>query len=442
MTVPLDRLYHFIETLAEQDHKQRVVIYRFFPHGSKRLADWSNLRDYDCKTFLLNAKIFCADQEPLDYDYYEQRTGPHDPDLLEIIMAKNQSQFQEFFCTNLKYPFGNIMYRRPVLLHSEQRSHNVERYQSDAYIPAYYWSHAIIALDWFRFAQHVEQTKSVTHTFLIYNRAWAGTREYRLKFLELLAQRNLQAHCQTSVNPVEPELNIRYDQHKFDNQVWQPNMILEDHFPASTAHSHYSADFDIEDYESTDIEVVLETLFDDARWHLTEKSLRPMACAQPFVLAATPGSLEYLRSYGFQTFADVWDESYDQETDPVNRLTAIADLMREIADWSPEIKQAKMAQARAIAEHNREHFFSEQFFDQVVGELKRNLSAALDQSKTIRTQDIKCLIEFFEKLFALEEVQQLVEHKQYDDIEIYQTALQELKQQYQQLTGSTGTTNI
>jgi hypothetical protein len=236
------------------------------------------------------------------------------------------------------------------------------------------------------------------------------------------------------VNPVEPELGTHYRDHEFDNTIWRPNLTLEDLFPVSTAHSHYSADFDIKDYESTDIEVVLETLFDDDRWHLTEKSLRPMACAQPFVLAATPGSLEYLRSYGFHTFSTVWDENYDLETDPVRRLQAIADLMQTISDWGPETRQAKMSQARAIAEHNRNHFFSDQFFDQVVGELRHNLSTALDQSMAIRTQDIKCLIEFFEKLFSLEEVQELVKHKQYEDIEIYQAALQKLKQQYQQLS--------
>jgi hypothetical protein len=44
---------------------------------------------------------------------------------------------------------------------------------------------------------------------------------------------------------------------------------------------------------------------------LTEKALRPIACGQPFILAATPGSLQYLRSYGFKTFSGYIDETYD-----------------------------------------------------------------------------------------------------------------------------------
>jgi hypothetical protein len=77
----------------------------------------------------------------------------------------------------------------------------------------YYWSHGVIARDWFRYAQYVSQEKKINTTFLIYNRAWSGTREYRLRFAELLIHLNLQEHCKTSVNPVEPELGLHYNLH-------------------------------------------------------------------------------------------------------------------------------------------------------------------------------------------------------------------------------------
>jgi hypothetical protein len=224
----------------------------------------------------------------------------------------------------------------------------------------------------------VSQTKKPEKTFLIYNRAWSNTREYRLRFTELLIHLNLQEHCKTSINPIEPELGIHYDSHQFRNPVWRPQTVLENHFPINTAHSHYSANFDIEDYESTDIEVVLETLFDDDRLHLTEKSLRPIAVGQPFILAATQGSLEYLRSYGFKTFGDVWDESYDLVQDPAERLIQIAELMKYISTWLPHQRERNMAQAQAIADYNRQHFFSQDFFNLVANELKINLASAFN----------------------------------------------------------------
>jgi hypothetical protein len=372
----LNRLYHYIENLAQDVFKQRVLIYRFFPHGSKNINDLNLLRQ--SKSWQENQicpAIWCNDQEPLDHEFYKVNLrARYDDEWITILKSINKLHQIK----NLNYAPPSV-WEKEILLHSEKRSNNLEKYQTDnKLIPVYYWSHAIIARDWFRYSEHVHQQKNVSKKFLIYNRAWAGTREYRLKLLDLLLRLGLENDCQTSVNPIEPELGIHYKTHQFKNPAWRPDHVLEKFFPLNTAPSHYSADFDIEDYESTDIEIVLETLFDDSRLHLTEKSLRPIACAQPFILAGTTGSLDYLRSYGFKTFGDIWDESYDLVEDPEQRLVAIADLMRRIAQWDPETRDRKIAQARAIADYNRQHFFSKEFFDLVTNELKTNLKSAFE----------------------------------------------------------------
>jgi hypothetical protein len=272
-------------------------------------------------------------------------------EFTELLKSLNHYRYPK----NLNY-YANI-FKKDLLLHSEKRSENLKKYQlDDELIPVYYWSHAVIAQDWFRYAEHVSQTKKPDKTFLIYNRAWSNTREYRLRFAELLVHLNLQKHCKTSINPVEPELGIHYDSHQFQNSAWRPVTVLENHFPISTAHSHYSADFDIEDYESTDIEVVLETLFDDGRLHLTEKSLRPIAVGQPFILAGTQGSLEYLRSYGFKTFDSVWDESYDTIEDPVERIKAITQVIKTVSNLSLKQQKSMLLDMQPILEHNYQLF--------------------------------------------------------------------------------------
>jgi hypothetical protein len=379
MTIPLDRLYQFINIITNEIYGDCVIIYRFYPYGSKNIDNLNTLYDkswYDCH---LSPLIWCNDQEPLDYEFYTVQNhnsiNDNDPEHKKLI--------SKIF--NLNFPLRNLnysksMFEKGLLLHSEKRSQNLEKYQDDnELIPVYYWSHAVIAQDWFRYAKHVEQHKQVARPFLIYNRAWSGTREYRLKFTELLIRLGLQDLCQTSINPIEPELGIHYKLHKFKNPAWQPQTVLENFFPTNTAHSHYSADFDIEDYEATDIEVVLETLFDDGRLHLTEKSLRPIACAQPFILAGTHGSLEYLRSYGFKTFGHIWDEQYDLVKDPEERLIRIADLMKQITNWTPEQRFSKMLQAQTIASYNKHHFFSQEFSDLVITELKTNLKLSFEE---------------------------------------------------------------
>jgi hypothetical protein len=372
MSIPLDSLYHYIEQTCQQIWQGRVIIYRFYPHGSKDLKYLEFLESTPShKDTILSPAVFCNDQEPLNYAFYNQDTLAYDYDVSVFEKLKVGKK-------NLRdYPIE--IWNHAVLLHSEQRSPNVESYQQDGFVTAYYWSHGIIARDWFRFSQHIDQQKKVHKTFLIYNRAWAGTREYRLKFIELLIDWQLIDHCNTTANPVDPDTGVHYLDHQFANPAWRPTKSIENAFATNTSCSTYSARFEIKDYETTDIEVVLETLFDDTRWHLTEKSLRPIALAQPFILIGTAGSLEYLRSYGFKTFDTVWSEAYDRITDPALRLEIIAGIMKTIATWDSETRQQRMQQAQAIADFNRQHFFSSEFFDQLQTELKNNLGLAFGQ---------------------------------------------------------------
>ena len=382
MSIPLDRLYPFIKNMAEVLNQSPIDLRRFYPHGSKDINDLSSLQPIAGYQRYISPMIFCYDQEPLNFDLYNNVEPDRIPEKGKILVKKYNLEKHNF-----QFQRHNI-YDKSLLIHSEQRSDDLEKYRNNEFIPVYYWSHAVISLDWFRYAQHVQQKKQSNRTFLIYNRAWSGTREYRLRFAELLIHLNLQQHCKTSVNPIEPELGVHYEVHKFKNPQWRPQTVLENFFPPSVASSNYSADFDLKDYESTDIEVVLETIFDDNRLQLTEKSLRPIACAQPFILAGTHGSLEYLRSYGFKTFGDVWDESYDLVEDPAERLIQIAELMKYISNWTPEVRQRNMAEAQVIADYNRQHFFSPEFFNQVINELRNNLQAALKELENTNTSAI------------------------------------------------------
>ena len=135
-----------------------------------------------------------------------------------------------------------------------------------------------------------------------------------------------------------------------------------------------SADYQASDITSTAISVVLETVVDGSKIHLTEKILRPIACGHPFVLAAGPGSLNYLRRYGFQTFESVFDESYDLETNTVARLELIVQTMQQVQKLSPESWQ----EINAIAAYNKQHFFSDKFTNQVTAELQSNLDKAVE----------------------------------------------------------------
>jgi len=375
MSIPLENLYHYVERIAKDIYGDSVIIYHFYPHGSKLFADLTHPIEYNLtwtqkKTI---PQIFCNDQEPLNSDLYEHIAPeqlPNNPGIIKlkqynIVIPRKNFRTQTF-----------TMWDSALLLHSEQRSNQIKKYSLHDFIPVYYWSHAIIARDWYRYAEHVKQEKNIKKLFLLYSRGWTGTREYRLKFLQLLIENNLVSCSKVSIQPVDPDTNTHYQNHKFINDYWMPTISLENYLPTADIVSELSAIFELVDYEQTDIEVVLETLFDDDRLHFTEKILRPIALGQPFLLVGSHGALEYLKQYGFKTFSEVWCEDYDTIQNPQERLQAVITVMNDIKKWSAEQHTHFMQKANEIAEYNKKRFFSQDFFQQVDGELRCNLKQA------------------------------------------------------------------
>jgi len=378
MNIPLHRLYRFIENIAEQIHGDRVIIYRFWPHGSKNVNNLDHLYGTDGyfeeHTY---PALYCHDQEPVDHEFLERQKRTSKRVLCEQDL--NLLRQGGISLTKSGLVFRPNMYKKNILLHSELRSVDVDRYEStETLVPVYYWSHAIIARDWYRYAEHEQFKRTPKFLFLIYNRAWSGTRNYRIKFADLLIDNQLIDDCKTSFNAKDPESGEHYRQCNKHNP-WQANNLLEHYFLGTHADATASGDFCTDDYNSTEIEVILETLFDDSRLHLTEKILRPMACGQPFILCANHGSLDYLKHYGFETFSGIWDESYDTIQDPHQRLACVINLMKQISNWDRPTKQQKLQQARHIAQRNKLRFFSNSFMSQVTDELKKNLTQAFKQ---------------------------------------------------------------
>lgn len=382
MSVPLDRLYNFLHDVC--NHRD-LIIYGFFPHGSRKLEDLIalNWQDQDWFTQMTSTYMIFHDQELLMYHLYslehfkhltDLRFCHHSSDELRALIAGMHLR------SCLAAPIG--VYDQVLLCHSEKNSQELELYQQHGFIGVYYWSHAIIARDWFRFAELdtvlIPNFDNITHDFLIYNRAWQGRREYRLTFAELLANKNLTSSCRMSFSEIDND--VHYTQHTFAN----PNLAisrndLHELYPANLTDASSSADYTSEDYASSAVEVVLETLFDDSRHHLTEKILRPIACGRPFVLVSTRGSLQYLRQYGFETFDGLINETYDTISDPRQRLEAIVQELERISCMNPDEKKSLWTQLYAIAQRNQKLFFSAEWQDCIVKEFKDNFDSAVAQ---------------------------------------------------------------
>ena len=53
--------------------------------------------------------------------------------------------------------------------------------------------------------------------------------------------------------------------------------------------------------------------------------------------------------------------------------------MKQISNWTATERQDKMAQLHNITKYNRQHFFSDNFFNQILSEFKLNLSMAITE---------------------------------------------------------------
>lgn len=114
---------------------------------------------------------------------------------------------------------------------------------------------------------------------------------------------------------------------------------------------------------STAFTLAVETYVDQSRTtgfsltqqdHLfqTEKSYKPLAAQHPILAVATPGTLASIRSQGFETFPELFDESYDTITDWQQRVQKIISIVSEFDTNS--VNQPGILQK---LQHNQNRFF-------------------------------------------------------------------------------------
>ena len=105
-------------------------------------------------------------------------------------------------------------------------------------------------------------------------------------------------------------------------------------------------------YRTSYINIITETYFFSNIIHLTEKTYKPIAFKQPFIMLAAPGSLKHVQDMGFKTFGEFWDESYDEEQDHDKRFLKIMKIIQDISLWSPEMLEQFRQAAKSIVDHN------------------------------------------------------------------------------------------
>ena len=272
------------------------------------------------------------------------------------------------------------------------------------FIDWYFFSHGLVAREWFsaqryNYAGWIEQKTTVLDCNLI-----SGFRQYRIYLIHKFTDHGLEKESYLSFNgknwknelkdndlfnilqlPERKQKRIPEKKISYDN--WGNDQLLSN----GLMQSRIPLDF----YARVNYITVSETLCVENKKHLTEKIFKPIAAGKPFILAGGVNNLEYLRSYGFKTFGDIWNENYDNIHDPKERLDALFQLaghdlnigsqyldstLDPIAFAEEErkipVKLAMFDQAHEIAQENRKYFWSDKFYQIVLKEAIDNLESA------------------------------------------------------------------
>ncbi len=102
-------------------------------------------------------------------------------------------------------------------------------------------------------------------------------------------------------------------------------------------------------YRRVRYNVVTETAYDNGFCFISEKTWKAIMACRPFIIIGTPHTLRFLRSRGYQTFNDLFDESYDDLVEFGDRIIRIGQTMGAMAALDPVEVQGRFNE---ILRHN------------------------------------------------------------------------------------------
>ena len=339
----IDHIYTFLFENIFKD-----FAFTFLPGGvpvEEREITWKNFSSY-CKAdpyyYTDIPWMFVYDQEPLLDQYYDK--------YINFLLDAKPS-------------------REITIIVSSEKSK-----KADGHL--YYFYHGFAALDWFRGYHALNHSCPVVrkydHDYISFNRIVTGDRAYRQDFVKRLKENDILGNGAVSYGVLDSpsggdRLVIDQEQLPGSASASIPRK------PRSWMNRFIATDKSVDAFWH----VVTETVFYYDKLHLTEKIFKPIASKQPFMLLAAPGNLEYLRSYGFKTFAGIIDESYDSIKDNDDRIEAVVAQLKWYCDLSDDEKTEIQKLCEPIIEHNFHHFYGK-FREIITDELLDNTKKLFD----------------------------------------------------------------
>jgi len=105
--------------------------------------------------------------------------------------------------------------------------------------------------------------------------------------------------------------------------------------------------------------------------YITEKTWKAIAYGSPFCINGDNGSLRYLKSMGFKTFSEYWDESYDEDND-IEKIKKITNIVKNICDKSLDELHHLYASMLPILKHNQQLLINNTQHNNLIKDLSKS----------------------------------------------------------------------
>jgi hypothetical protein len=355
-----ENIYQYLKTIIADPR----VLY-LYPFGSTQPENIEIIRNDINPPEVRGPLFICFDQEPLNYTY--------------------NKPFFDYIKDNTQGPY--------VLVNTERDSTERDRICEEyGFADINYFFHIFAAHDWYRGHEYIPniinpENRTLNKTYITFNRLTSNERVYRSLFVNELYKSNILDHGYVSFSKDCPDggaydVNLRLG---VTNQNIDP-AIAEEAIANISQLPELRIDFEgqhipnqsmlltpLDKLMSSFVFVVTETCYWQSKTHLTEKIFKPIVLKMPFLLLGCAHNLEYLRNYGFKTFSDFWDESYDSIEDPILRMQAVTNILQDLSTMDAEQQKSMLLDMIPVLDHNYTLFNDPNFIKKEWGYLKSNL---------------------------------------------------------------------
>jgi hypothetical protein len=114
-------------------------------------------------------------------------------------------------------------------------------------------------------------------------------------------------------------------------------------------------------YQNSFMSILTESSAIGPGCYISEVVFKAIVFMHPFMIIGQPRTLEVLREWGFDTFDDVFDNSYDLEEDMFKRTEMVIEQMEVINKLTPEQLAVKTLELKDRLVYNKKRYFSKEF---------------------------------------------------------------------------------